>query len=173
VSVESIIKDRGITEVLHFTTNCGMTGILASGAVKPRASLGIDRRLEFIVTFNCPDRQRDRDWHGYVNLSITRVNCDLFAISRKKWHSASPGWWCILSFGSEVLTHKGVVFCTTNNAYAGVVVRQAGAEGLERLFAQKVLAYESGTMATRQKGTPANVPTCKQAEVLYPGELGS
>jgi hypothetical protein len=31
------------------------------------------------------DRTRDADWHGYVNMSPTRINADLFDIASKKW----------------------------------------------------------------------------------------
>ena len=79
------------------------------------------------------------------------------------------GWWCILSFSPEILTHPGVFFCTTNNAYTSVD-RNTGARGLEKLFADRI-EREPGWVATRTEATPINQPTCNQAEVLYPGEL--
>lgn len=171
MTMKEVIKKRGIKEILHFTTNRGITGILDSGVVKPRRQLAKDKRLEYIVKFNCPDRSRDAEWHDHVSMSITKVNHVLFQISKDKWHSGMVGWWCILSFSANILTHPGVVFCTTNNAYSGVVVRGTGVSALERLFADEVVEYESGTVARRRRSAPANEPTCKQAEVLYPGEL--
>lgn len=171
MTIEDIIRKRGIKEVLHFTQNQGITGILASNAVKSRKHVSQDKYLEYILKFNCPDRSRDINWHGYVNLSITSVNQYFFRISKDKWHVGSVDWWCILSFPPEILTHPGVFFCTTNNAYSGVVVRGTGAAALERLFVDEVVEYESGTVARRKTSTPSNQPTCNQAEVLYPGEL--
>jgi hypothetical protein len=52
-----------------------------------------------------------------------------------------------------------------------VVKRGYGASGLEELFANKIVEYESGTVARRLSSTPSNQPTSKQAEVLYPVEL--
>ena len=171
MTMKEVIKNREIKEILHFTTNRGITGILDSGVVKPRRQLAKDKRLEYIVKLNCPDRSRDAEWHDHVSMSITKVNQVLFRISKDKWHSGMVGWWCILSFSANILTHPGVVFCTTNNAYSGVVVRGTGAAALESLFADEVVEYESGTVARRRRSAPANEPTCKQAEVLYPGEL--
>jgi hypothetical protein len=169
MTINDIIKRRGIKEILHFTTNVGLTGILASKAVKPRESLPKDKYLEHVYMYNCEDRSRDAAWHGYVNLSITKVNWRLFSISMFKWHSNIDGWWCILSFDPIILTHSGVFFTTTNNIYTGVK-RKRGAEGLEQLFAEKVVRWE-GNVVTRTQSTPSNQPTCEQAEVLYPGEL--
>jgi hypothetical protein len=58
-----------------------------------------------------------------VNLSISRINARLFNISAKNWHRALDGWWAVLSFDPLILTHDGVVFATTNNAYPGVIRR--------------------------------------------------
>lgn len=169
MTINDIIQRRGIKEILHFTTNVGLTGILASKAVKPRESLPKDKYLEYVYLYNCEDRSRDAAWHEYVNLSITKVNWRLFSISMFKWHSNIDGWWCILSFDPVILRHPGVFFTTTNNIYTGVK-RKTGVEGLEQLFAEKVVRWE-GNVVTRTQSTPSNQPTCEQAEVLYPGEL--
>lgn len=169
MTVEDIIKRRGIEEILHFTTNKGLTGMLASKVVIPRKRLPKEQYLEHIVFYNCDNRSRDEEWLDYVNLSITTVNLRLFGISRGKWHPDIDGFWCILSFSPEILTHQGVFFCTTNNAYP-CVHRDKGANGLEKLFADRIERFPEW-VAVRTKSTPTNQPTCNQAEVLYPGVL--
>lgn len=169
MSISKIIKDRDIQEILHFTTNSGLTGILHLGAVKTRKSLPKEEHLEYILKYNCADRRKDVAWHDYVNLSITSVNLNLFGISKDKWHSEMEGYWCILSFSSEILTHPNVIFTTTNNIYTGVR-RAKGKEGLESMFAEKVTRWH-GNVVERHSNTPSNQPTCNQAEVLYPGKL--
>ena len=169
MSISEIIEDRGIREILHFTTNSGLTGMLHLGLVKTRKSLPKEKYLEYILKYNCADRRKDVKWHDYVNLSITSVNLNLFGISKDNWHSGMDGYWCILSFNPEVLTHPGVVFTTTNNIYTGVC-RAEGKEGLEKMFAEKVTRWYGNTVK-RESNTPRNQPTCDQAEVLYPGEL--
>jgi hypothetical protein len=173
MKIADIVKARGILEILHFTTNSGLAGVFATGAIRPRARLTTDAYVEHIYRSNCPDRSRDAEWHDYVNLSVTQINTRLFGISDGKWHWDLDGWWCILSLDPEILTHQGVYFATTNNMYSGVR-RLAGADGLEALFAPEILQYVRGgrrVMSTRVASASACEPTCSQAEVLYPGDL--
>lgn len=170
MTVKEIIQARGITEVLHFSTSEGLVGVLDKRAVKPRSQLPDDKRLEFIFKPNAIFR-KDVGWLDHVSLSISRINSEFFAVSGR-WHRERDIWWCILSFRPEILTHSGVVFATTNNKYH-VTVRGTGASGLEQLFAPAVVAYPSGTVERRSSTMPANLTTCEQAEVLYPGELST
>ncbi len=169
MTIDDIVATREIEEVLHFTTNSGLTGILATGAVKARQSLPKDQYLEHIYKPNCPDRSRDTDWHGYVNLSVSRINTGLFDISSDRWHADIDGWWCILAFSAEILAHEGVYFTTTNNIYTGIR-RAKGPEGLEAMFTPRIVQWP-GRIVTRAVDLPACCPTCPQAEVLYPGDL--
>lgn len=169
MSVEQIIAARKITEILHFTTNRGLVGILATKALKARSLLSEDKYLEHIYLNNCPDRSRDAEWHGYVNLSITTVNWHLFGISMHKWHLEPGIYWCVLSFDPVILTHDGVFFATTNNMYSGVL-RAKGGKGLERLFGKTIVRWY-GCTVTRDTDEPGNQPTCHQAEVLYPKQV--
>jgi len=171
VTIQDIIKHRGIEEILHFTTSQGLTGILASKAIIPRKRLPKEKYLERIVIYNCNDRSRDKEWLDYVNLSITTINLRLFGISEGKWHKDIDGWWCVLSFKPEILTHTGVYFCTTNNAYPSVQ-RRKGALGLASLFDEKIERFPNW-IAERTRATPENQPTCNQAEVLYPELLST
>ena len=166
MSIAALVARRGIAEVLHFTTNSGLTGILASGAAKARSNLLEDTYLEHILKHNCPARGRNAGWHSYVNLSITRINSRLFGISVGNWHKDLDGWWCILAFDPTVLTHDGVIFTTTNNIYPSCN-RQAGIAGLESMFAP-VVSGRYSTRIERYPGQPESEPTCIQAEVLYP-----
>ncbi len=167
--LEEAIRGRDIREVLHFTTNFGLAGVLATKTVKPRNLLTTDDYLEHIYKPNCEDRSRDIMWHDYVNLSITRINTRLFGISSGNWHCDINGWWCILSFHPAILVHPGVVFTTTNNMYSGVT-RAQGVKGFEAMFAPIIRQWWS-SIVTRSPEIPACQPTCRQAEVLYPGEL--
>jgi hypothetical protein len=127
LTVDEIVEARGIMEVLHFTTSVGLVGILDSRAVKPRARLPMDKRLEFIFRPNAAFR-KDAEWLDHVSLSLSRINSEFFGKSRI-WHRDLDIWWCILSFRPEILTHRGVVFTTTNNKY-NVAVRKVAQQGL-------------------------------------------
>lgn len=168
MSIEEIIRSRGITRVLHFTTTSGLLGILATWAVKSRARLPRNKYLEFIYKPNCEIR-RDPDWLDYVNLSIQRINAIFFDICANRWHADKE--WCVLSFTPDILTHKGVVFATTNNSYTGVR-RGTGASGLMTFYAARMgQCHCWDSSFERPPGLAPNLPTCPQAEVLYPCEL--
>jgi len=169
MTINDIVAARGIGEVLHFTTNKGITGMLANGHVLSRKRLPTEKHLEHVYEYNCPDRSRDTAWHDHINLSITTVNRRLFGISKGNWHWGKDGWWCIASFSPDILTHGDVYFTTTNNMYSGVD-RYTGADGLAQLFGPRIVQWR-GSVVERDATCPPNQPTCEQAEVLYPGEL--
>lgn len=170
MSIEEVIKKRGITEVLHFTTNLGLLGTLHSKALKSRKRLGTDAQLAYIFSPNAAFR-KDTAWLDYINLSISRINTQFFDVSSGRWHRDRDIWWCILAFDPVILTHKGVYFSTTNNIYTGVQ-RGTGSTGLDSIFAKVVKRWEGNTVV-RPNSLDDAIPTCEQAEVLYPGELST
>jgi hypothetical protein len=161
-------SERGVTEIVHFTTVQGAVGILASGSVKSRKRLPEDAYLEHVYKPNALSRSRDLPWLDYVNLSVTQINVWMFG-SSKRWHSDEGVSWVILSFRPSILQDPGVVFTTTNNAYP-TCLRAEGIRGFERMFAERVIGY-SGQIYSRS-GIALNRPSDRTAEVLYPGQLG-
>lgn len=158
--------ERGISEVVHFTTVKGAIGVLASGAVKSRLQLPKEKYLEHVYQPNAQFR-KDTAWLNYVNLSISRINDWMFD-SSVRWHFKEDNPWVVLVFDVEVLADPGVVFATTNNIYPACH-RQEGLEGFENLFAEQVRGrYDS--LHTRI-GKLSNWPTDRQAEVLYPAQV--
>lgn len=174
MSLADLVRERGITEVLHFTTNEGLVGVLESGAVLPRSRLPKEKHLEYIYKPNCKIR-KDTAWLNFVNLSISWINPELFRIS-EGWHRERDIFWCILSFDSAILMHAGVHFATTNNMYSGVH-RGVGEGGFLALFDTEVVQYVERSRglpiktALRPTTHPMRLPTCSQAEVLYPEAL--
>jgi ssDNA thymidine ADP-ribosyltransferase, DarT len=106
-----------------------------------------------------------------VSLSISQINAHLFGISSNKWHRDEDVWWCVLAFDPNILAHEGVVFSTTNNIYTSVV-RGVGAAGLDNLFKDEIVRWGSN-IVHRSPSLPAALPTCSQAEVLYPKMLST
>jgi ssDNA thymidine ADP-ribosyltransferase, DarT len=168
MTIDEIVQRRGIKEVLHFTTNRGLVGILHSGNLKSRSRLERDKQLEFIVQKNATLR-KDKAWLDYVNLSISRINKQFFGVSAGRWHRDQDLWWCILAFSPSILSHEGVNFTTTNNIYTGVR-RGIGPDALAAMFADAVVRW-SGEVVHRPPDMPREFTTCEQAEVLYPGEI--
>ncbi len=167
--IEETITRLGIEEVVHFTTNRGVLGMFASGAILPRSQLPKEKYLEHVYKPNAAER-KDPNWTGCNSLSITRVNTDFFGVSRY-WHAHTEVWWAVVSIDPVVLTHAGVVFVTTNNIYPSRI-RGTGAPGLEAIFADPVLG-KFGHEHRRTPELPENCTTDVQAEVLYPGRIST
>jgi hypothetical protein len=157
---------RDVQELVHFTLHNNLIGILASGYLKSKYRAERDEQVEHVYLPNAPGRSRDYEWIDYANLSVTRINSWLFGSSKNRWHQDSS--WVVLSFDPIILSHPGVVFATTNNAYPECR-RAEGLSGLQRLFDDPVVAY-NGRRSTRS-GLPLNRSTDQGAEVLYPGQL--
>jgi hypothetical protein len=171
MSIEQFIAERGIESVVHFTTNKGSLGIFASKALKSRQRLNADEQLKHIFQPNARYRDKDMAWLDYANLSISRINTNFFNTCSGSWHKEKDFFWCIFDFSPEIMQHENVEFTTTNNIYTGNL-RSPGLKGLQQAFQQKTHQY-SNSYVERAEGFPKNLPTCNQAEILYPGEVST
>jgi hypothetical protein len=169
MTIADVVAERGITEVLHFTTHLGLVGVLDSHELRSRDQLRNDQRLEYVLRLNTR-RVLDQGWTDFVHLSISRINTNLFDISSIQWHP--DVWWAILAFDTEVLSHDGVYFVTTNNAYHQHLRRGTGPHALEALFAPQVKG-RYGVTISRASGMPKYLTTCAQAEVMYPRSIST
>lgn len=169
MSVADVVARRAITEVLHFTTNHGVLGMFAVGAVLSRERLPKEKYLEHVYKPNAAVR-KDPGWIDYVSTSISRVNAEFFGVSRR-WHSSTDTWWAIVALEASILSDEGVVFVTTNNIYPARQ-RGKGEEGLEALFAHEIAGYY-GRLQRRTPEMPDSWTTDVQAEVLYPGQVST
>ncbi|WP_365344360.1 DarT ssDNA thymidine ADP-ribosyltransferase family protein [uncultured Sphingomonas sp.] len=177
MTIAELTASKGIQEVLHFTTNRGIVGTLASHSLQSRHRLPRDKYLEHILHVNAASRpearaffDKSQNWLDYVNLSISEINRRYFLVSQR-WHEDKDVWWGILAFDPVIMTHEGVVFATTNNGYDRCS-RAAGEAGLEALFQPTIRRKSNGWSVTRNQRV-ARLPTCEQAEILYPGEVST
>ncbi|MBP1881811.1 DarT ssDNA thymidine ADP-ribosyltransferase family protein [Sinorhizobium mexicanum] len=165
---------RGITEILHFTTNKGLTGCLHTNALLSRHRLKDEDSLVHILTLNSKFRKEEEstfnqheNWIDYVNLSVSEITTNLFRASLR-WHAGKDLFWVIMAFDPAILDDEGVYFSTTNNIYSGTQ-RQKGLAGFKALFAASVSRWWNNTVL--RKDRPDHLTTCEQAEVLYPGQI--
>lgn len=167
MTIGSLIKKRGINELMHFTTNLGVVGIFRKECILSRERLPKEATLEFIFSPNSKYR-KDIDQLDYVNLSISKINSSFFQISSGNWHRDKYPvlFWCILSIDPSIAEHDGVLFSTTNNIYPSTI-RGSGLTYFEKLFDETVFGrYNKKIM--RPKILEDRYTTCEQAEVLYP-----
>jgi hypothetical protein len=168
IDIDDYVTTHKITEVLHFTTNSGILGILGEKALLPRSELKASQTLEFILHNNC-DVRKDPEWTGHNSMSLTKINSSFFSFSERRHAAHADLWWCILSFKPDILSHGDVVFVSGNNTWPGAV-KSKGLPGLKKMFAATVPGRYGSTIF-RSPGVPINQPTSIEAEVLYPGKL--
>lgn len=163
------VRERSITEVLHFTTNRGFLGILSQGRVLPNSKLHKEDTLAFIFQQNSQSRkEKNPIWLDYINLSISRLNHEFFSYSQYL-HRNDEMFWVVLSFFPNILEHDGVFFTTTNNIYPSCK-RAEGHDGLVNMFSNPIEGKYQQKFY-RNEGCLPSWTTCEQAEVLYPHEL--
>lgn len=174
MDIEQYTKIKGITEILHFTTEKGLTGCASSNLVLSRKALNEDQYLSHIASPVSNERKeaqatfnKDQNWLDYINLSISEINTSYFNAA-KKWFQGEDRWWCIMSFDPIILTHPGVYFTTTNNIYTSVI-RTSGLKGMQAMFDDTIIRWWNKTVS--RNGRAINLTTCEQAEVLYPNPL--
>ncbi len=132
MTISTILAEREITEVLHFTTNKGLVGSLAERYLMSRYLLPASKYLQHVLHVNSAIRpeeaayfDKSQNWLDYVNLSISEINRRFFDVSLRR-HKDADIWWAILSFDAEIMTHEGVFFATTNNSYDDECLRAGG-----------------------------------------------
>lgn len=174
--VLDVVSTRGIQEIVHFTSNHGLVGMLELKCALSRRQLPEAKHLAYLAAPTSAQRQeatsffnKDEDWLDFLNLSISEINFHYFNIAATKWHNSGDRWWTILSFSPTILSHDDVFFTTTNNVYVEHVNRERGASGLVKLFEDRI--RRKGDWTAHRGTRPENLPTCQQAEVLYPGRL--
>ncbi len=159
---------RGVTEILHFTTDSGAIGVLKTRALIPRAQLPKEEQLEYILKPNC-DVRKDAPWTNHNSLSVSKINTQFFRFSQREHGVSKDLWWCILAFHPDILAHPDVVFSTGNNTWPRSL-KGKGVDGFAQMFADPVPGRYD-TWVRRQMGMPDSLPTSIEAEVLYPGRL--
>lgn len=174
MDINEYISERKITEIVHFTTERGLTGCAGSKFVLSRKALNEDQYLSHIASPVSHERReakktfnKDQNWLDYINLSVSEINTSYFNAAQN-WFKGEDKWWCIMSFDPEILNHHGVYFTTTNNIYSSVV-RTAGLVGLKAMFAEKITRWWNNSVS--RNGRALNLTTCEQAEILYPNPL--
>ncbi|GAA4341123.1 hypothetical protein GCM10023086_77210 [Streptomyces venetus] len=163
--IRTLIQKRKITEVVHFTTNRGLLGILVQRLCKARALLAKDEYLESIYHENTKWRREDPKYWSYVNLSISEPNHRFLRISSEDWWANEDLFWAVLSFDPVIMTHPDVLFAPGNMGYEGITPVE-GLPGAEALFADRVPKGFYKTMPRWDRAP--HLPTNPQAEVLYP-----
>lgn len=133
------LRNRGVTELIHFTPATNLLSILANGLI-PRNRLEQEN-----AEFTYVDESR-HDGKEHINLSITNPNIRMFYTFRKRM----PGDFVVLKLDISLLSEYNHSYTATNAAS-----NQAMSCSIEELFS-----------GNRPEGFQSNWTTDNQAEVL-------
>lgn len=157
-------RDRGVTEIRHYTSERGVMGSIMRGRLLSRDRVEDDADLAFI--FEGVWERRDPDWTDHISLSVSRINIDLYQRSRRHFPDY---WWAVMAFDVEVLDDSSVVFTTTNNVYDEVCRRAPGLDGFEDMFAERVPWGYRGSVKLRPARCPTTCRPTAQPRSCSPG----
>ncbi|MTJ30245.1 DarT ssDNA thymidine ADP-ribosyltransferase family protein [Aphanizomenon sp. UHCC 0183] len=170
---KSIIDQRDIKHLIHFTRFESVTAIIGEGKILPRNQLhNIGYEWKELVM---PNSKVRRDDTKNLNTSIMHPNIYLLNIFRDRW---SPGSrFCIIGINPEYIYEEKTEFSITNATYQPA--RQFGINGsintFESVFMNKVSGKPKGNYqweTTFRKPTlPDYYTTDPEAEVLIQSQI--
>lgn len=153
MSIEEIIRQRGIMHLMHFTRVDNLQSILEYGLI-PRAFLNEEH-----AAFN--DSYRFDNCENAVCTTIEFPNYKMFYQLRCDNPDTQ---WAVLRLDAQILTDFDCAFCQVNAGSAASFTiplqERKGAEALAKLYAPVVDGVRRSPLI------PASYPTSPQAEVL-------
>ena len=156
--------ERGITRLCHFTPSRNLIHVLASGYLKDRHSLDLERTGEA----NPTDAFRLDGHRDKICCTIEYPNSYYLEIVTRKeliFHD-----WVILLINPVVMWSPGTLFCPRNAAAQNGTLISDGWQGYQSMFAPRIQGA-GGKVFTRRTTHLACSPTDMQAEVLVPGPI--
>ena len=147
--IEKEVKERKITQLVHFTKLSNLQSILQKGLI-PRCELE-----KMKISFGYSDEHRYDGHKEAVSFSIEFPNFRMFYSKRQQNNDV----WVVLSVKPDLLWEKDCLFCS-GNAAAREVQCIEGLEGLKGM-------YDGERSSINNEAYPTN----EQAEVLVPGNV--
>jgi len=171
---KSIIDNRGIEYLIHFTRFESVTAIVGERKILPRDQLhNISYEWQELVMPNSTTR---RDNPKHLNTSIMHANIYLLNIFRDKWYPGSR--FCILGINPKYIYEEKTEFSITNATYKPAIIFgiKSNIKTFNAMFMEQVSGrwdkYNSQHKITVRKSTWADYYTTDpEAEVLIESEI--
>lgn len=155
--IDKIIRDRGVTRLVHFTPLENVRHICQFGLI-PREYLSLEV-MQMALSPRFTDHYRMESKQDYNCLSITDANYRMFYSKREAMPEKR---WCVIEYSSELLLRLWAEYCPTNAASKASIT--PGVEGLQNQFMLEDLR--------RDLNLKPNQTTDPQAEVLCDSVIG-
>lgn len=156
--IRSIVRERGITALGHFTPAANLQGILTHGL------LSIDTLNEHDLSYSYTDGWRNDGRPHAVSLTIHDINRSMFA--RKLKDSRCD--WVILEVDASVLWTHWCLFSWVNAASSEITGHRGRRDGpwaFKRMFDDCPVNGMDKRSSRAVFNTPDNMPTMNDAEV--------
>ncbi|MEB7038675.1 DarT ssDNA thymidine ADP-ribosyltransferase family protein [Staphylococcus gallinarum] len=164
--IQSIIKERNITRLCHFTKSKNLPFILGEGMDSENGILA-NSFISDLSYLNKTDENRFDKHEEYICTSIQYPNCYYFSTVVKKSQEEIFNEWIILGINPNIISDT-TKFCQVNAATKGGRMVRKGNDAFESIFNKKVTGKKT---LDRNNLYPKNVPTDIQAEVLIYGKI--
>lgn len=159
--IHSLIQERNITRLCHFTKSKNMPFILGEGIDSDNGILA-NNFISDLSYLSKIDENRFDKHEEYICTSVQYPNCYYFSTVVKKSQTEIFNEWIILGISPNIISDS-TKFCQVNAATKGGRMIKKGNEAFESIFNETVTGKKT---FDRNKLYPKNVPTDIQAEVL-------
>lgn len=164
--VSSILKERNIFELIHFTHVENLPTILEFGLLPLE-----DQKTYYISSHHSDASNHFRD---AISLSISFPNFKMFYAK----HLGMTSDWAVITLSPDILfeNRSKVLFCYENAARFMYEIPEdpekfIGPKAFNRMFCKNLPTYTSKSVSREELAIPSNYTTDPQAEILYHGKI--
>jgi hypothetical protein len=171
---KSIIDQRGIQYLIHFTRFESITAIVGERKILPRNQLhNISYDWQELVM---PNSRTRRDDPKHLNTSIMQANIYLLDIFRDRWHQGSR--FCILGINPKYIYEEKTEFSITNATYKPAIkfginsnITTFNAMFMERVSGRWDKCTSQHKITVRKSTLTDYYTTDSEAEVLIESQI--
>ena len=172
----SEIRDRQITQLIHFTPTINLLSIFEQGKLMSRALLekfDIEQTDIFdYIEFTDNVRYDDK---SFINLSIQHPNTFLFRRFLQKTTDRMYLKWCVIKIDPSLIYHEDTKFSVTNaaNSHNKRLIGISGdLQKFKAMFSENLtVVTTTGSRNLSRRDLKPKYPTDEQAEVLVKDEI--
>lgn len=165
---QSIVKDRGITRLCHFTKSANLPFILGDG-VEDFNGIVSNSKVQNAKFLQVNDVNRYDKRPELICASIQYPNFFFFERSQDNHKNDLLSDWVVILISPDIIDDE-TYFCPVNAARSGGGFISRGVEAFRNIFADSIHKYEE-RYPNRPEKYPSNVPSSIQAEVLFEKDI--